>query len=184
MPDRASSTTTLHPKPIFLRCASAAEYASGMADAPLLDVVVREARLDEIFELRHRILRAGLPPESARWQGDHDPHTRHFAAVLDGRIVGCATLMLNQWEGQPAWQLRGMAVEDGLRGRGIGRLILQHIERTAREANLARMLWCNARVQAVSFYRSQGWQTVGDEFSIPTAGPHLKMYKPIQRQDS
>jgi GNAT superfamily N-acetyltransferase len=140
---------------------------------------VRDAMLEEIVDLRHRILRAGLPRESALWEADHDPHTRHFAALLDGRIVGCATLILNRWQDQPAWQLRGMAIEDGRRGQGIGRQLLEHVEGIARASNTAHMLWCNARTSAVAFYSRQGWRTVGEEFVIPSAGPHLKMIKLI-----
>ena len=31
----------------------------------------------------------------------------------------------------------------------------------------------------VRFYRKLGWQTVGEQFDIPTAGPHFKMSRLI-----
>jgi hypothetical protein len=39
------------------------------------------------------------------------------------------------------------------------------------------LLWCNARVPAVPFYREMGWAVVSEPFEIPTAGPHVRMVK-------
>ena len=41
-------------------------------------------------------------------------------AVSDGRMVGTLTLHLNEWEGKPAWQLRGMAVTPQMQGASVG----------------------------------------------------------------
>ena len=72
---------------------------------------VRPTTLDEILGLRHRVLRAGLPRETSLFGGDEAPTTRHLAAMdRDGLVVGCATLHLNELNGETAWQLRGMAV--------------------------------------------------------------------------
>lgn len=151
-----------------------------MPEPDLLDlsaIEFRQATLEEILDLRHRILRAGLPRETALWSGDHDEHTRHFAALHQGQVVACASLLLTQWEGQPAWQLRGMAAAENFRRRGLGRRLLQLLEHTAQQAHLADRIWCNARTPALGFYRKQGWQTVGEEFVIESAGPHYKMLK-------
>src|SRR5690349_19238332 len=135
-------------------------------------LVLRAARVEEILALRHRILRAGLPIEAAHFDGDHEATTRH-AAVFDGdRVVGCASMMLNQWQGEPAWQLRGMATEEAWQNKGLGRALLDYVTELAMEASATRLLWCNARVPALAFYERQGWQIFSDEFDIPTAGPH------------
>src|SRR5688572_13633278 len=94
----------------------------------LAGVQVREAALDDVIDLRHRVLREGLPRESAVFAGDQDPGSRHFAAVCDGRVVGCATLHASRWQDEPAWQLRGMATAPDFRGRRIGRAMLAFIE--------------------------------------------------------
>ena len=140
-------------------------------------IELRAVRLDEIMDLRHEVLRHGLPRESAVFDGDNAPTSRHYAAIHDGRAVGCATLHLNQWEGEPAWQLRGMATDPPFRGRGVGRALLQWVESDARAAGPVRLLWCNARAPAVPFYQSQGWAIRSDLFDIPTAGPHRRMTK-------
>jgi GNAT superfamily N-acetyltransferase len=140
-----------------------------------------------ILDLRHRILRAGLPPESARFDGDEAATTLHFAAfaIADSggegeKAVGCLSLMLNSWEGEPAWQLRGMAVDDSLQRRGLGTVLIQQAEEAAAAEGKAGWLWCKARVPAIGFYQKHGWKVVSEVFEIPTAGPHVKMSKRLK----
>ena len=143
-------------------------------------VTFRQADLAEVIDLRHQILRQGLPRETAVFDGDAAVNSRHFAAVApDGRVVGCATVHASQWEDQPAWQLRGMATSPDYRGRGLGRGLMTLIESTLKGASPVRMMWCNARTPAVGFYQRLGWRVVSDVFEIPTAGPHVKMVKPL-----
>ncbi|HZN65714.1 MAG TPA: GNAT family N-acetyltransferase [Tepidisphaeraceae bacterium] len=145
-------------------------------------IVVRAASPEEIIDLRHAVLRQGLPRQEAIFDGDELPTTRHSGAFTggNGTAVGCATMLLNAWEGEPAWQLRGMATAPVIRGKGLGRLMLQHLEFGILDAlppAAPRLLWCNARVPAVGFYESLGWRVVSERFEIPTAGPHVKMVR-------
>lgn len=140
-------------------------------------MIIRPAQVGEIIDLRWRILRAGLERETAFFEGDNEPTTIHFVADRDGKIVGCATILQRPWQDGLAWQLRGMAVEQGLQRGGVGRLLLEQVERTVRQAPYSLQLWCNARTPATPFYQKLGWQIVGPEFVIPTAGPHFKMAK-------
>ena len=140
--------------------------------------LIRRASIDEIIDLRHAILRHGLPRETANFPGDDAPTARHYAAVANNKIVGCATLHLNQWNGKPAWQLRGMATSPDFRGGGTGSALVAFFEAEILfDPAAPRQLWCNARVPAAGFYQKLGWQIESDVFDIPTAGPHVKMSK-------
>ena len=138
---------------------------------------IRRATAAEVVDLRHAVLRAGLPRETAIFVGDYDPTARHFVATQGDRIVGCATLHLNRWRDQPAWQLRGMAVAPDHQRGGVGAQLLLAIEESVRDDSPTRQLWCNARVPAVAFYQKHGWSVASDVFDVPTAGPHVKMIK-------
>ena len=144
-----------------------------------MGIEIRLAQIGEVVELRWRILRAGLPRESADFPGDLHPGTLHIGAFDGETAIGCASFMQNEWNGVPAWQLRGMAVEDGYRSLGIGREILVFADEQIRQRGYSSQLWCNARSPAVRFYRRCGWEAVGDEFDIPTAGPHFKMSRSL-----
>jgi len=142
-----------------------------------ISVRIGLAKLADIIDLRHVVLREGLPREAAIFEGDEAPTSRHFAAFADGKCVGCATFHLNQWENKPAYQLRGMATAPEFRSGGIGTELLRLAEEALRKTGPIRQLWCNARTPALNFYKKQGWKMVSEEFFIPTAGPHFRMTK-------
>jgi predicted GNAT family N-acyltransferase len=146
-----------------------------VATAP--ELVVRRATLEEIIALRHAELRGGLPLETARFEGDDDPRTMHWGAFLAGtsEAVGCATLVPRPRNRQPAWQLRGMATRADLVRRGIGSALLRAALSALRAEHGPVPVWCNARVAAVPFYATHGWEAVSDVFDIPTVGPHRVM---------
>jgi GNAT superfamily N-acetyltransferase len=130
----------------------------------------------EILDLRHRVLRAGLPPESARFTGDESPQAIHLAALDREKIIGCATLHPSDWQGRPAFQLRGMAVDPAYQRHGIGGQLLAEIHHRAKYAGID-LIWANCRMPAIPFYQKHGWMAVSEEFEIPTAGPHRKMLR-------
>lgn len=147
-----------------------------------IGVQIRRVTLDEILDLRHRLLRQGLPREAAIFDGDRSEQAAHFGAFDDGALVGCATLHGSKWENNPAWQLRGMAVTESHQKRGVGRQLLRFIDSESVNAGDERRLWCNARVPAAPFYEKLGWVVVSEVFEIPTAGPHVRMLRlPVLR---
>jgi GNAT superfamily N-acetyltransferase len=147
--------------------------------ARLKTIVIRQAQAQEIIPLRHRILRAGLPLEEAHFTGDTEASTRHVAAFDDSLAICCATFVLNLWEGEPAWQLRGMATDDAWQGHGLGQNVLQYAIDLVLESSTVRLFWCNARTPALDFYRRQGWEVRSEQFEIPTAGPHRKLIRRV-----
>jgi GNAT superfamily N-acetyltransferase len=142
---------------------------------------IDEVGVDAIVDLRWRVLRVGRPRESALLPGDDAPGTRHFACVRDGVVVGCTTVM-PQPRGpvagdpggpDPAWRLRGMAVDTALQRAGVGRALVRHVR-----AAVGAPLWCDARLAAVPFYAAQGWRVVSDVYDVPLVGPHHRMVSP------
>jgi len=136
---------------------------------------IRPVSVESIVDLRHAVLRAGLPRATARFEGDDEPGTIHLAATESGRVVGCVTLIERPLEGEPAWQLRGMAVAPDRRGAGVGRALLDAVGRELARRGDDRPVWCNARVPAIPFYEAHGWRCVSAVFEVPTAGPHRRM---------
>ena len=145
--------------------------------APL--ITCRQATLEEIHPLRVAILRPGqaalhFPNDEAQ-----PPTTWHFGAFLESpateRNIACVTYLASTHEGQPALQLRGMAVDGEFQNQGIGGKLIDFAQPIV-TAN-TKTLWCNARVRAVRFYAAHGWQIASDEFDVPGVGPHRIMCK-------
>jgi GNAT superfamily N-acetyltransferase len=149
-----------------------------IVNTPVGNVRVRRAKAAEVIDLRHAVLRAGLPRETAVFPGDEKADAIHVVAETpDGRIVGCVTLHASTWNDAPAWQLRGMATDPDVRGTGVGRAMLEFVERRVRSDSNVRQMWCNARVPAAGFYERAGWAIESEPFEIPSAGPHVRMSK-------
>lgn len=142
-----------------------------------LPVQIRAATLEEILPLRDEVIIQGTGRSSPEFDGDHAPTTLHVGAFLHGRNVGCGTFLLNEWKGEPAWQLRGMATAPDLRGKGIGAALLTEAEAQLRSRSPVRLLWCDARRVAVEFYVKQGWVIESEEFLTPGIGMQRKMTK-------
>ena len=151
---------------------------------------VRKIDVEETLELRQRVLRPGQSPHELVYPGDRDSSSLHLGAFDGERIVGVASVYRQEMEGASAkglgflsgegvWRLRGMAVDDGCRGKGIGgellRACVAWIERSG-----GTVLWCNARVLAEAFYVAHGFVRLGDVFELPGIGPHVVMSRALR----
>ncbi len=147
---------------------------------PLIEV--RETTAEQTLLLRTRILRPGHAPDARLFGVGDDEETRHFAAFDGEEIVGACYIVRRAapFDSKArAWQLRGMAVETGRQGQGIGAQIMARVEEEAGRAGMG-ILWFNARRVALGFYARLGFETWGEEFEIPTIGPHLVMGKRLK----
>lgn len=142
-----------------------------------MDLVCRRATVDEILPLRHRVLRTGMPFETAMFPEDRDAGVLHFGAFLNGDAVVCFTLLPSEWDGVPTWQLRGMATEKAHQGEGFGSRLIRFAEADVKKETIGPRFWCNARLAAVPFYERNGWEIASDRFEVPIFGPHHKMIR-------
>jgi GNAT superfamily N-acetyltransferase len=140
--------------------------------------------LDATSELRRRVLRPDRPRSSVTWSAFEVDGAATFAVLdVDGEAVSTVTVMPEgcPWlpEASVPWRLRGMATEEHLRGRGLGRLVVDaavdHVVGLG-----ATVLWCNARVRAVAFYRRAGFTVDGEEFDVAGIGPHRPMSRRLR----
>jgi GNAT superfamily N-acetyltransferase len=146
-------------------------------------IVVRRVAVEDTLPLRQRVLRPHETLEQLRLAGDDAPETGHFAAVDGGgEVRGTASVRREAPPWAPdqvgAWRLRGMATAEGYRGRGLGGEVLAAvIEHVAGHGG--GLLWCNARLPAVEFYRRAGFETRGDAWEEPMIGPHIAMARVV-----
>jgi len=84
-----------------------------------------------------------------------------------------------------AWQLRGMATETGRQKGGVGRAVLNAVAAHVRAQGgpAGALLWANARVVALEFYKRNGWKIYGDEFIVPDVGPHFLMARTFKPEE-
>ncbi len=138
--------------------------------------LVEQVRPEATYTLRAQVLRPGRPPIEARFPGDGERSSGHFAGYRDARIVGVASVLAEPEEGGPGrWRLRGMAVDPAHRGEGVGGALLERVRDFVARSG-GGLLWCNARTGARGFYEREGFIAVGDEWEEPKIGPHVRMH--------
>lgn len=144
------------------------------------DLVVRRVAPAALVALRRRVLRNDDPSSRARDDRDDEASAVHFGGFLGERLVASASWFLATSsidEGAVAYQLRFMATDADVQGRGYGSVMLEH-SRVELRARSAELLWAYARDSALGFYCSTGWSVLegSEHLSEETQLPHTVIY--------
>ena len=143
------------------------------------DVIVEQARLEDVIDIRHQILRAGQPRTNCYYPEDSYKNTIHFMAKKNETIIGCSSIYKESHADfalRQSWRIRGMAVLEVFQGQAIGTHLLETCINHAIKMK-GDVIWCNARNDAVKFYKHSGFKIIGNEFEIPDIGPHFLLAK-------
>ena len=105
-----------------------------------------------------------------------------WVAVLDHAIVGTASTVANK----AGLYIRGMAVLPAFRGRGIGRLLMEHIEQYAMAKGFQRMFLSTTPEMsaAIRFYEHFGFELTDQNTATFSASPLLIMQKLLKPADA
>jgi len=127
--------------------------------------------LKELIDLRQKVLHPGGPRDRVVYAEDSDESTLHLILKENKKIVACGTLID---EGGGVFRIRGMAVSDNFRGRGVGSSLVEYFIDHVKKHN-GHLVWCNGRVKALSLYERHGFVKNGDVFDVFGSGPHFKL---------
>ncbi|GLJ61437.1 MULTISPECIES: amino-acid N-acetyltransferase [Microbacterium] len=89
--------------------------------------------------------------------------TQEFLVAEDasGRVIGCGALHV-MWE--DLGEIRTLLVEDGWLHHGVGRAIVDGLERKARDLGLTRLFCLTFEVD---FFRRRGFEPIGEQVVSP-----------------
>jgi ribosomal protein S18 acetylase RimI-like enzyme len=139
---------------------------------------------EDIQQLRNEVLWPHKSFEQCVLETDHLPSTFHFGVKVDGLTVATVTLQQEKnqrLQEEKQYRLRAMAVREGYRGQGFGDAIveagLNHLRGLGVE-----VVWCDARVAALNFYRRLHFNELEEEYEIPIIGMHRFMWKVLSSQ--
>lgn len=133
----------------------------------------------DTYSTRQVVLRKGKSIETCYFNGDDDESTAHFGLYQDENIIGVVSVyQVNNplFLEDNQFQIRGMAVLEVFQGRGFGEKLLKVAEKYCWDQK-ATLIWCNARENAVSFYKKLSYEIFGESFVIPDVGAHFVMHK-------
>lgn len=143
------------------------------------DIVVQHVSLEAVIDVRHHVLRSCQDRSSCYYPEDSYKNTVHFAANAGDTIIACASIYKEShpnFKLKQSWRIRGMAVLPEYQRRKIGSQLLEACVNHA-ISKKADVVWCNARINTVKFYKHAGFKVLGDEFEIVDIGPHFLLAK-------
>ncbi len=129
-----------------------------------VEEMIEHITAEECYTLRESILRPNQPKENWTFDTDDDPRSIHLGFMHDQEVVGIVSLLPEPHPEFPdhPWRLRGMAIRDDLQGQGIGQQLMQGL----RDRVSTDGIWCTARKNIHGFYLRNGFEIVGDEFTM------------------
>ena len=146
-----------------------------------LQVEINKVDAESIRSLRHSELRKGQDFSTTSYLKDYEEDTFHMACIVDDKIVTCATFYPEKSikkKSDNAYRLRGMATDSNFQRKGYARNLMNESFKELKKRD-CDMVWCNARLVAVDFYKFAGFKITGEIFDIAEIGPHYYMYKKI-----
>ena len=132
-----------------------------------------EFEWDDYYRLRYDVLRKPLnqPPGSERNEGDSTGV--HFALYDNDTLKAIARLDVAE---PGVAQVRFVAVDSILQGKGYGRQIMSAVEEESKRRGDVKMI-LHARDYAVEFYRKQNYVMVGESYKLFGVLQHYLMEK-------
>ena len=127
----------------------------------------------EYFSFRWAQLREPLDMPRGSERDSQEDTAFHIAAYDGPSIIGVGRVHI---EADGTARVRYMAVHVDYRHRGIGRSILERLERFAR-THQVRACWLLARENAVEFYKKNGYVVSGIGESELSSVHHERMEK-------
>jgi predicted GNAT family N-acyltransferase len=144
------------------------------ADCRLTVTVRPAAAADEVAaakDLRLRVFCDEQGVSRADELDEHDESATHVVALDESGVVATCRL---RWMDADL-KLERMAVEDRLRGSGVGSRLLAGAEQIAHEAGASQMV-LNAQTRARGFYAANGYEAEGGMF-MDAGIEHVRMTK-------
>jgi len=128
----------------------------------------------QMIDLRYDILRKPLRLSFLEEELEKEKKDILIGAFEEEKMLGCC--LLTEID-KDCIQLRQMAVQNNLQGKGIGASMMNFAEHVAKDAGY-KILMMHARKSAIGFYERLGYKVSGNEF-LEISIPHFVMEKKI-----
>ena len=154
-----------------------AELRSEDNELLAMPIEIRALSHQQTHFLRASILRPALVIDEAVFAGADASDAQHFGAFIGEKLAGVAYILPNcepDSDAPDAFQMRGVAVDENFRKRGVATALVEACLDAAESQNGA-ILWCLARLVAVGVYEKAGFEKIGAQFEIEGIGPHFRM---------
>lgn len=132
-----------------------------------------EQEWDQYYDLRWRVLRQPWQQPRGSEKDELENSSVHRLAISDSKVIAVGRLHFTE---NNTAQIRYMAVDPEFQRQGIGQMILQSLEKAAREKN-SKCIELNARESALNFYQHQQYKLIEPAHTLYQTIKHFKMKK-------
>ncbi|MGE6203080.1 GNAT family N-acetyltransferase [Guptibacillus hwajinpoensis] len=136
-------------------------------------VVQSKKELDDAFQVRHTVFVEEQQVPAELEIDDHEKQAYHFVAYDDHQPTAAGRFRVLDHIAK----VERICVLRDYRKTGLGQILMNSIEKHARELDLKEMK-LNAQMTAVGFYEKLGYTTVSGEF-MDAGIPHVTMIKAL-----
>lgn len=141
----------------------------------LKEIIYDSPEYEQMIQLRLDVLRKPLGLSFTLDELKKESDDILLGAFEEENLLGCCVLTPDNYS---TIQLRQMAVQNKIQGKGVGGTLLRFAENVARDKGYTYMTM-HARDTAISFYEQNGYEIDGEPF-IEVTIPHYKMVKKIK----
>ncbi len=134
-----------------------------------------ELEWNNYYELRYRVLRAPLHQPLGSEKNEGDSTGVHFALYEDRILKAIARL---DQSAEKIAQVRFVAVESTVQGKGYGKIIMTAVENAAKDRGDEQMI-LHARDYAVDFYLKLNYTLVEKSYLLFDVLQHFLMEKKL-----
>lgn len=127
----------------------------------VIQIKMQDPLYQEERRLRNRVLLKPLGIPDFGWELK-DPISLHFVALHKGGLIGCV-LLAPLAPDNTVGQLMQMAVEPAWQNQGVGKLLVEHLLKSATTAGFNE-IQIHSRSVVTSFYEQFGFKVFGEEF--------------------
>ena len=130
------------------------------------------------YDIRKRILWPHITNENYSIEPDDVDSTFHLGTYFKNQIISIGTFIKetnSKFDYDTQYRLRAMATDKDYQIKGAGRNLFLTALQILKKKKIM-MLWCDARLNAIPFYKALGMKSLEQIYQIPNIGPHKTMY--------
>ncbi|MBY0244128.1 MAG: GNAT family N-acetyltransferase [Sphingobacteriaceae bacterium] len=109
------------------------------------------------WKIRHEVMYPNLDIETVKIKNDEN--AVHFGVYFEDKLSSVLSLFTEN----ESVQLRKFATLNHLQKKGLGTFLLKNALEYVKKQN-SKLIWCNARVNAIDFYTKFGFQQTEQRF--------------------
>ena len=147
-----------------------------------MDCELKKVKANKLLSIRAEVLRNNTEIKNCNFPGDNDDESIHIGAYKNNNLIGGVSLFKEKTEHKnlkKSYQLRGMCVLGIYQNKGLGKKMLDKIEKLCMLQG-GLNIWMNSRKKAVNFYLKSNYIDSGISYEIEGIGVHNFLYKRLK----